>query len=59
MTNRERFCKQMMYLCFAAGAVVLLQGFAAQQQASAQSQPAQSQQLAYRGSGRIEIANQP
>jgi hypothetical protein len=54
MTNRERFCKQMMYLCFAAGAVVLLQGFAAQQQASAQSQ-----QVAYRGSGRIEIATQP
>jgi hypothetical protein len=54
MTNRERFCTQVMFLCFAAGAVVLLQGITAQNQALAQSQ-----QLAYRGSGRIAIAAQP
>lgn len=58
MTNRERFCNQVMFLCFAAGAVVLLQGFTAQNQAS-QNQASQNQPVAYRGSGRIEVATQP
>jgi hypothetical protein len=58
MTNRERICTQMMYLCFAAGAVVFLQGLTAQNQAQ-QAQAQSTQPVAYRGSGRIEVATQP
>ncbi len=58
MTHRERFCNQAMLLCFAAGAVVVIQGFTTQNQAS-QHQASQHQQVAHRGSGRIAIASQP
>jgi hypothetical protein len=60
MTNRERFCTQMMYFCFAAGAVVLIQGLTPPQPTTAQNpappNPApQNQPVAHRGSGRIAL----
>jgi hypothetical protein len=52
MNHRERFCTKMMYLCFTTGALILMHGMTLEQQA-------QSDQLAHRGSGRIEVATQP
>jgi hypothetical protein len=56
MTNRERFCMQMMYFCFAAGAVLLIQGLTPPNQSTAQNPTApQNQPVAHRGSGRIAL----
>jgi hypothetical protein len=65
MTNRERFCTQMMYFCFAAGAVVLIQGLTPPQPTTAQNPAPQNpappnpappnQPVAHRGSGRIAL----
>jgi hypothetical protein len=48
--QREKVCTQVMYLCFAVAGLILYQGW---------KTPEINNQVAYRGSGRIEVASRP
>jgi hypothetical protein len=58
MNHRERFCTNIMYLCFTAGAVILMQGTTIANQAH-QNPSSVGEPIAHRGSGRVEVATQP